>query len=146
MRSRLCWAAGPLALYLILLVPQPVSAEREPFRKEVFPPELVIKNQRRIELTPEQRETFIREMQATQSDLLPIQLEMSDAGAALMEQLEASTVDEAATLAAAERVLELERQTKLRHMVLLVRIKNLLTLEQQRMLRQLRERGLEGGR
>lgn len=120
----------------------PLAAqEGDPFEGSVFSPELLIANQRKIGLTPEQRDIFIREMQRTQSDLLPVQLEMSEASADLLEQLEGPRVDEEAALAAARRVLELEQRVKGRHMVLLIRIKNLLTVEQQRLLREIRDAG-----
>ncbi len=110
-----------------------------PFQQSVFPPELVMANQRKIGLTPEQRLTFLEEMRQTQSDLLPIQLEMSEASADLILLLEGARVDEEAALAAARRVVELEQGVKTRHMVLLIRIKNLLSVEQQRMLREIRD-------
>lgn len=106
-----------------------------------FAPELVMSNQEEIGLTPAQRDAFVREMQSTQSDLVPLQLDLRAAKSALSALLERPRVDEEAALAAAERVLELEQQVKKRHMVLLIRIKNLLTEEQQRHLRRLRAGG-----
>lgn len=112
---------------------------REPFEKSVFSPELLMANQRKIGLTPQQRDAFIAEMRKTQSDLLPAQLDMSEASADLVLLLEGARIDEQAALAAAGRVLELEQTIKTRHMTLLIRIKNLLTEEQQRLLREIRD-------
>lgn len=131
-----------LAAFLVATSVSAREAGRyEPFRREMFPPELLIANQRKIGLTPEQRDVFIREMRQTQSDLLPTQLEMSEASADLMALIEGPRIDEEAALAAAQRVLDLERRLKTRHMVLLIRIKNLLTQEQQRLLREIRDAG-----
>ncbi len=130
-----------VALFAVEGVAAMEGGKNAPFRRSVFAPELLIANQRRIGLTPEQREVFIREMRQTQSDLLPTQLEMSEASMDLVELLEGPRVDEEAALVAAQRVLELERRVKSRHMVLLIRIKNLLTEEQQRMLREIRDAG-----
>jgi len=121
------------------LVAPPAAASDEMFEQAVFPPELVIRHQRKIGFSSEQRETFLREMQQTQADLLPVQLEMGEVGATLIQLLEEDRVDEEATLEAATRMLELERRTKLRHMRLLIRIKNLLTSEQQTTLNEIRD-------
>lgn len=113
----------------------------------VFPPELVIRFQERIGLSTAQRERLVAEMQATQSDLVPLQIEISGAGERLAELLGAARVDELAVLALTEEMLALEAQIKRRHMALLVRIKNLLTEDQQRALyrirRQWRDRARE---
>jgi Spy/CpxP family protein refolding chaperone len=114
---------------------------REPFRELIFEPELVMQSQREIGLTPEQRQRFIREVQQTHSDMVPMQVEMVEASANLLELLEPAAVDEEAALAAADRMMTLELEVKARRMVLLVRIKNLLTAEQQRQLREIRDEG-----
>lgn len=129
------------AFFVVTALSAGVDEQSDPFEGSVFAPELLIANQRRIGLTPEQREVFIREMRQTQSDLLPTQLEMSEASADLIELLAAPRVDEEAALAAARRMLELEQRVKGRHMVLLIRIKNLLTEEQQRLLQEIRDAG-----
>lgn len=142
LRSRLVlrFRRGAGWLLLLALATSPLAAERgRPFERSVFSPELLIANQRRIGLTAEQRRVFIREMQQTQSDLLPAQLEMSEASADLLELMEGPRIDEEAALEAARRVLVLEQRVKRRHMVLLIRIKNLLTEEQQRLLREIRD-------
>ena len=113
--------------------------EQEPFRELIFEPELVMKSQREIGLTPDQRQRFVREVQQTHSDIVPMQVEMIEASGDLLELLEPASVDEQATLAAAARMMTLERQLKARRMLLLVRIKNLLTEEQQRQLRAIRD-------
>lgn len=132
-----------IVMSILLCATGLLAADRDrndrPFQQSVFPPELVMANQRKIGLTPEQRLAFLEEMRQTQSDLLPIQLEMSEASADLILLLEGARVDEEAALAAARRVIELEQGVKTRHMVLLIRIKNLLSVEQQRMLREIRD-------
>jgi len=104
----------------------------------VFPPNLVIRHQREIGLTPEQRQALIAEMQRTQSDLVPLEIELGETAAELGALLAAPRVDEARALDLTARVLELEGRIKHRRMALLVRIKNRLTDEQQMRLRRLR--------
>jgi Spy/CpxP family protein refolding chaperone len=63
---------------------------------------------------------------------------MQDEAQKLNELVQESKVDEAATVAQVDRVLDVERQIKRAHMGLLVRIKNTLTPEQQRRLTTIR--------
>ena len=143
-------AMGGVALAVGLLVlATPVGArgrdqseelKKELFAKAVFAPELVMRHQGEIGLSEDQKQSLIAELQATQSDLVPVQLEISEAGESLAHMLRPATVDEAEALAAAQRVMQLETQIKLIHLRLVVRIKNLLTVEQQEALRRIRER------
>lgn len=109
------------------------------FQREVFPPELVMRFQSEIGLSDEQEEFLIGEMQSLQSDLVPLQFEMSEAAGNVREALSGTRVKEDETLALAERLMSLEAQIKQRHLALMIRIKNALTPEQQEELRELRE-------
>jgi Spy/CpxP family protein refolding chaperone len=114
--------------------------KQELFAKVVFAPDLVMRHQGEIGLSEDQKQSLIAELQATQSDLVPVQLEISEAGESLARMLGPTTVDEAEALAAAERVMQLETQIKMIHLRLVIRVKNLLSVEQQEMLRQIQER------
>lgn len=107
----------------------------------VYPPELVIRHQNRIGLTPDQRDELVGEMRSAQSDLLPLQVELSAAGERLARQLERPRVDEAGVVELAGEMLAIEAQIKSRQLVLLLRIKNLLTEDQQRALTRIRRIG-----
>ena len=123
------------------------SGELE-LRRELFPPELVMRHQGEIGLSEEQRTALVHEMQALQSDLVPLQFEMSDAAGKLRTALAAPRVDEEKAAALADRLMSLESRIKKRHLTLMIRIKNILTPEQQDRLRELREEsgGLRGER
>jgi Spy/CpxP family protein refolding chaperone len=119
-------------------------------RRELFAPELVMRHQEEIGLSEEQKATLVREMQKLQSDLVPLQFEMSDAAGKLTAALSPPRVDEAKAAELADRLMSLESQIKKRHLALMIRIKNTLTPEQQDRLRALRQepegRGGAGGR
>jgi hypothetical protein len=105
--------------------------EPEPeFAKHLFPPELVMQHQQSIRLTPEQRTSITKEIRDLQLKVIELQWKMQDQG---------SKVDEAQTLAQVDRVLGIEREIKRAHMGLLVRIKNLLSPDQQGTLAGLRD-------
>ena len=104
----------------------------------LFAPELVMRHQGELGLTRQQKDTLVAEMQAAQSDLVPLQLEMAEVAGNLGRLLGRPTVDEESVLAAANRVMDLERQIKTRHLRLVIRIKNMLSPEQQATLRRIR--------
>jgi len=109
------------------------------FQRELFTPELVMRYQSEIALSDEQEELLISEMQSLQSDLVPLQFEMSGAAGDLREALAGPRVEEGESLALAEQLMSLEAQIKQRHLTLMIRVKNALTPEQQNQLRDLRQ-------
>ena len=115
------------------------GAERDRFQQMVFGPELVMRNQNEIGLTAEQKQQLVVEMQSAQSDLVPLQLEMAELGESLAAVLEPAFVDEVTAVESAARFMQLESDLKLRHLTLVIRIKNLLSAEQQATLRQIRD-------
>jgi Spy/CpxP family protein refolding chaperone len=143
-------AAG-LALAALCIVaaaqgpPPPATAPPSPPPQDavariLFEPELIMRHQRELSLSEEQREAFIQEVQRTQSDLVPIQLEMMEATEELAALLEEAQIEEARALAQADRIMALESEVKKTHLTLLIRIKNLLTDGQRDQLRQIRGR------
>jgi Spy/CpxP family protein refolding chaperone len=108
-------------------------------RHELIPPELVMQHQAEIGLNEEQKTALVHEMQALQSDLVPLQFEMSDAAGKLRAALATPRVDEEKAGVLADRLMSLETRIKRRHLALMIRIKNILTPEQQDRLRGLRE-------
>ncbi|MFQ5528041.1 MAG: periplasmic heavy metal sensor [Thermoanaerobaculia bacterium] len=141
-----------IAIALVALaLPPAVSAQSgvrgantsDRIERLLFSPEMVMRQQRELGLTGDQKDTLISEMQQAQSDLVPLQLEMAEIGGDLARLLSQPRVDEDAAVAAAGRVMDLESRIKTRHLVLLVRIRNMLSLEQQGMLRRVRRRQWE---
>jgi Spy/CpxP family protein refolding chaperone len=143
----------PLALLLGLatLVPGAAGAQAthtpSPSRHlsvedALFPAELVMQHQRELELTAQQRTTITEAIKVLQSGVVEHQWQLQDEQQKLHELLVAPAAEEAAVLAQVDRVLELERNIKRMHMVMLVRIKNALTPEQQKKLIALHGHGL----
>jgi Spy/CpxP family protein refolding chaperone len=119
---------------LLLLVATPLVAAQEPepeFAKYVFPPELVMQHQQSLQLKPDQRTAITKEIRDLQLKVIELQWKMQEEAQKLTELVQGSTVDETQTLTQVDRVLGIEREIKRAHMALLVRIKNLLTPEQQ---------------
>jgi Spy/CpxP family protein refolding chaperone len=120
--------------------------EPEPeFAKYLFAPELVLKYSRQIELQPPQRTALMQLLKEVQVDVMDLQLQMAESATDLTAEVEKQKVDEAAALRLTDRILTLERDIKKRQMTLLIRLKNLLTADQQAKLTTLRDREAKQG-
>lgn len=117
---------------------QPPPPENDPMAEAMFPPELVMQHQREIGLTDEQK-TFMRgEIQRVTVRFNELQWQMQDAMEGLVATMRESVVNEQQAMAQLGKVLDTEREIKLLHMGLAIRIKNRLTPEQQEKLRRMR--------
>lgn len=111
--------------------PQPPRPPRDPLGDAMFPPELVMRHQRELALTDEQK-TFMRsEIQRTTTRFNELQWQLQDAMEALHQTMKANSVNEQLALSQLDKVLDSEREIKRSHMELAIRIKNKLTPEQQ---------------
>ena len=110
----------------------------DPFVKHLFPPELIMQRQAEIGLRDAQREQISAELQKAQQTFTSVQWRIAAEAEKLGKLLEAEAVDESRVLAQVDAILNLEREVKRTHMTLLVRIRNALTDDQRRRLRQLR--------
>jgi Spy/CpxP family protein refolding chaperone len=145
-----------LTLALVALLSAPAGAEPPPgrpphgmfgplgmmgppaFLEQVFPPELVMRYQSELGLTPAQQDAMMRIMTEAQAKLVELQWKFAAVGQALTKLLEKDTVDEEAALTQWDQLSGIEQQIKKTHLSLLLRIKNQLTPSQQEQLRALR--------
>lgn len=109
------------------------------FAKAFFDPQLVLKHAKEINLSAAQRKTIMDAIKKVQADLVPLQLDMTEPALEMADLVEQTTVDEVAAVAKADKVLKIENEVKKMQMVLLIRIKNVLTRDQQAQLRTLRD-------
>lgn len=133
-----------IASILVGLISAPAWAQEKKddrFEKAFFDPQLVLKHAKEIGLSAGQRKTMMDAIKKIQSDLVPLQLDMAEPALEMAELVEQTTVDEAAAVAKADQVLKIENEVKKMQMMLLIRIKNALTKEQQAQLRVLRDSG-----
>ena len=118
--------------------PSPQAPPGDPIGQQLFPPEVVMQNQRAIGLTTAQRSAITDAITGMQSKVLTVQWDMQTESQKLAELLGGTRVDEAAVLSQVDRVLALEREVKRRQLSLLIKIKNTLSAEQQNKLKSLR--------
>lgn len=145
--------AGALASAFALPLPgalQPLQAQEEastvaedPLFRTLFPPELIMQHRRAIGLTDEQRDAISSLISDLQGRVLGLQWELM----AEVEELAAVTgrprVDLDQALDQMDSVLDTEKDIKQAHLEMLVRIKNILSPQQQAQLEELR-RGTGG--
>lgn len=118
--------------------PQAAAQPADPFARFFYPPELVMQHQTEIALTDTQRASLLSMMQQAQGKFVEVQFKLAGEGGKLARLLQGATVDETQTLEAVDRVLALERELKRAQVGLMVRIKNVLTTQQQARLNDLR--------
>ena len=113
------------------------SAE-EVLSENLFPPDLVLTNEQKLGLKPEQRSVIVQEVQQFQNKVTAFQSRMPEVGTRLAETLRPNRIGENEALAQLDRVLQVERDVKKAQLAMLIRVKNVLTPEQQGILKGLR--------
>jgi Spy/CpxP family protein refolding chaperone len=124
--------------------PRTPKPPHDPFGP-MFPPEMVMQNQRELGLTDQQKTYMRTEIGKTSARFNDLQWQLHDAMEVLHETMKANQVNEQQALAQLDRVLETEREIKRLHMELAIKIKNNLTPEQQQKLQTLRRPREPGG-
>ena len=132
-------------LALLALLPSPGTAQAtlepgNPLSEVLFEPELIMQHRRAVDLTDEQRDAITRLIEELQGRVVGLQWQLLDETQALTEVLEGPRVDLDRAMDRMSAVLDIESEIKRRHLELLIRIKNVLTPEQQDQLTRLRER------
>jgi hypothetical protein len=110
----------------------------DPLARFLYPPELVMGHQEALGLTDKQRSAIQEAVKDAQSKVVDSQFKMSAEVEKLQRLIQAASPDEPKVLDEVNRVLTLERDTKLAQMTLMIRIKSQLTERQQGMLDQMR--------
>jgi Spy/CpxP family protein refolding chaperone len=134
------------ALLLVLLWTPPVQADptmdmgppRGPtFLRQLFLPTAVMRYQTEIGLTDTQRDAITAQMTEAHKRALDLRWQLEAKDAAFGKLLGAEKVDEQAAMSQATDLMRIEEQMKRVHLELLIRVKNVLTPEQQAKLRRL---------
>ena len=113
-------------------------APGDPLADSMFPPELIMQHQRELALTDAQK-TFMRgEIQRTTTRFNELQWQLQDSMEALHETMKGNQVNEQLAMEQLGKVLDTEREIKMLHMGMAIRIKNQLTPDQQMKLQTMR--------
>ena len=104
----------------------------------LFPPELIMQHRRAIGLTDEQRDAISQLIGNLQGRVVRLQWDLLDEMQELAEVMSGTRVDLDRSLDQIGNVLDTENEIKQAHLEMLVRVKNLLSAEQQATLERLR--------
>ena len=105
---------------------------------QIFPPELVMQNQRAIGLTEAQANEIKGHVQQAQAIFTDIQWTIQRDMEIFVEMLSKESIDEGPALEQLGKILMQEAQVKRTRLTLALRIKNVLTADQQQKLRAIR--------
>lgn len=97
---------------------------------KLFPPELIMRHNAKLNLTEKQRSTIKNELKNFQSRLAEVQWDMLEASTGLDTAIDTLPVNREVVMQQVERVLLAENRVKLLHLEMLIAIKNALTPEQ----------------
>lgn len=121
-----------------------VALQEDPLFATLYPPELIMQHRRTIGLDDEQRDAISQLIQDLQGRVVRLQWELLDEVQELGRVTGRERVDLDRAVDQMNQVLDRERDIKQAHLEMLVRIKNLLTPDQQARLDQLRRDGAGG--
>ncbi|HSP16086.1 MAG TPA: periplasmic heavy metal sensor [Thermoanaerobaculia bacterium] len=133
-----------LAITLLVFLPFSAVAQPQPHPQDdpigrfLFPPELIMAHSQDIGLQDKQRDIVKSEVQKAQSRFFDLQWQAKEETDKMVKLLQQSPLDETKILEQADRVMSLEREIKRTHLSLLIRLRNMLTPEQQGKLQQYR--------
>ncbi|HEY3052813.1 MAG TPA: periplasmic heavy metal sensor [Thermoanaerobaculia bacterium] len=125
-----------LMIIALAVLPSIAVAEEDPFARYLFPPELIMAHSQDLGLQEKQRETIKSEVQKAQSKFFDLQWQAKEEGDKMVKLLQQSPADEGRILEQADRIMSLEREIKRTHLTMLIRLRNLLSAEQQAKLQQ----------
>ena len=130
---------GMLVLSAMALAQPPRPGDHDPLEEFLFPPELILENQRRIDLDDDQRSRIRQEILEAQRRFTELEWELQDGMERMVMLLEQEPTDEGAVLSHLDSVLAIENEMKRAQLGLMIRLKNHLTADQRDELRRLRD-------
>ena len=116
----------------------PQATAEQSLRRYLVSPDFLRRNQQELQLTENQRDFIIQEINRTQSEYTSAKWKLQDEIAKLSEMIKGKDNGEEIILAQLDAVLDLEKEIKRKQLLLAVRIKNTLNEEQLAKLRALR--------
>lgn len=106
------------------------GAKEDVFKGKLFAPNLILEHQGELQLSKQQFTAIRKAVVEVQSGVAEHEWDMQEAYQALMAELDESPIDEGKVLQHADKALRAENQVKKKQMAMLVRLRNLLTVEQ----------------
>lgn len=119
-----------LALTMICSAAFADGAKEDVFKGKLFAPKLILEHQGELQLSKQQFTAIRKAVVEVQSGVAEHEWDMQEAYQALMAELDQRPIDEGKVLEQADKALLAENQVKKKQMAMLIRLRNLLTVEQ----------------
>lgn len=129
-----------LLIFLCVVSPSWALGPPDPLARHLFPPELVMRHQRVLDLSDEQLTAIKSEMQESQKRFLDLRWQIEKEMETMEVLLNQDKADEKQVVAQLDKVLDIEREIKRARLVMLIRVKDLLTPEQKAKLADVKEK------
>ena len=124
-----------LALMSVLLgQAHAAEPQKDIFKGKLFPPNVILEHKAELELSKAQFKAIRAAVVEVQAGVAEHEWDMQEAYQALMKELDNAPIDEKRVIAHADAALMAENRVKKKQMAMLVRLKNLLTVDQVRYL------------
>lgn len=127
----------PLVIPVLLALSNATQAQladsadkRAALKMGLYPPDIIMRHQQRLGITPAQRGEMTAAVREFQSEVAELQWTLQSEQQALRQSLASTDIDSKLALAQVDTVLVLENDFKRAHFRLLIAIKNALTEEQ----------------
>jgi Spy/CpxP family protein refolding chaperone len=124
--------------------PDPRPPGGDKIRLAFYPPELVMRNQKAINLTPDQQSTIREEMHKAMPRFTELQWKLSAEEETLESLVRTDAPDEKKMIAQFDKLMLVESELKRVRFALLVRLRAILTPEQQQKLEELKKQDRPG--
>jgi Spy/CpxP family protein refolding chaperone len=116
-----------------------IQSEGDQLERDLYPPELIMRSQGSVGLTEEQRKAIRENMQQCMTKFTDLQWQAGAQADVVSGLLKGERIDEAKVLAEVDKLVDMENQIKRLRLAALIKIKNLLTPEQQKKLDEVRK-------
>ena len=124
----------------------PQTTAEQSLRRYLVSPDFLRKNQQELQLTEDQRQFIVQEINRTQSEFTTARWNLQGEMVKLTDLIKSRDIKEAVILEQLDIVLNLEKEIKRKQLILAVRVKNTLNEEQLDKLRTLRARAARNSR
>ncbi|MEI7729247.1 MAG: Spy/CpxP family protein refolding chaperone [Verrucomicrobiota bacterium] len=118
--------------------PAPQRGRPDPFGENLFPPDLIMQAAPMLDLTEDQKQQLQSEVRQMHDQMPGLQSQLKEDNEKLVDLTKDARPNEAVVLAQADKVSESESAVKRLQLGMLIRLKNLLTPEQQAQLKELK--------
>ena len=137
-----------LAFAICLASPVMVFGQERPdsIARLLFQPELIMKFSNQLNLDEQQEAVLKTELKNAQGSIFDLKWQLNEEKEKLAAILQTTPIDVDQMLAQSDKVMQLEQQVKRVHLILLARLKNMLSEQQIQTLRELRKERMQRNR